>query len=283
MPFPGFGEIAERLRRSTVHISTGRNGHGSGIIVKPEGVIVTNAHVVGARPLEAELWDGRKVPATVTSRDAARDLAVLRIGLQELPAATLADSDALRVGEPVIAIGNPWGLLGAVTTGVIHALGRVRGLGSMKWIQADAHLAPGNSGGPLADARGRLVGVNTMVAGEIGLAVPSNAVARMWRGRIAKAPMGIAARPVAITVGERERFGVMILEIAEGGAAEAASMLQGDILVGAGGREWESTEDFERVLEGDSERVARFHFVRGDRAKIRSVAIRLGLRSVAAA
>jgi serine protease Do len=187
------------------------------------------------------------------------------------------------VGEPVIAIGNPWGFLGAVTTGVIHALGRVPTAGAMKWIQADAHLAPGNSGGPLADATGHVVGVNTMVAGGIGLAVPSNAVARMLRGPIAKTPLGIVARPVEIGVHQEARFGVLVLEVVKGGAAETASILQGDIVVGADGRQLESMEDFERALEGDSERVVRFQFVRGDRAKIRSVAVRLAVQSMAAA
>ena len=288
MPFPGFGEVAEKLRRSTVHIRAGRHGHGSGIIVSRDGLIVTNAHVANGRAtgphgLQVELWDATAAAATISWRDPAHDLALLRVKVRDLPAATLADSDCLQAGQPVIAIGNPWGFRGALTTGVIHALGRVPGAGPMKWIQSDAHLAPGNSGGPLADARGHVIGVNTMVASGVGLAVPSNTVARLMRGPVAKAPLGIVARPVELNINGENRLGILALELLKDGAAQAASLMQGDIVIGVDGRKLESIEDFERALEADSERVVRFQFVRGDRAKIRTVAVRLGVGSVAAA
>ncbi|MGH9594804.1 MAG: S1C family serine protease, partial [Bryobacteraceae bacterium] len=173
----GFGEIAERLRRSTVRVTAGRRGQGSGVIVRAEGIIVTNAHVVSSRPIQVDLWDGTRAPADLLSRDASRDIAVLRIARVGLAAAVLGDSNRLRPGELVLAVGNPLGFLGALTTGVIHAVGRVPGLGARKWIQADVRLAPGNSGGPLADANGRVIGINTMIAGGVGLAVPSNSLA----------------------------------------------------------------------------------------------------------
>src|SRR6266849_1843849 len=131
MTIPGFGEIAEQLRRSTV---------------------------------------------LVHSRDPLRDLARLHIHGTNLPAASAADSSQLRPGELAIAIGNPMGFVGALATGVIHAVGPIRGLGPHSWVQAEVRLAPGNSGGPLADARGQIVGINTMVAGRLALAIPSNAV-----------------------------------------------------------------------------------------------------------
>lgn len=283
MAIPGFGEIAERLRRSTVHVSAGRRGHGSGVIVKPEGVIVTNAHVAVSNPIEIELWDGRCSEASLSMRDMLHDVAVLRVPLSELPAASLADSDQIRVGDLVIAVGNPLGFLGALTTGVVHALGRVPDLGPMKWIQADTRLAPGNSGGPLANARGQVVGINTMIAGGVGLAVPGNTVSRLLRGRGSEAPLGILTRPVHITVGGARRLGVVILEIVKGSAAEAASLMLGDIVIGANARTLDSLEDLEQVLEGRGERVVRLQFVRGDRSNIRTVAVRLGVKDMAAA
>jgi serine protease Do len=283
MPVPGFGGIAEKLRRSTVHVSAGRRGHGSGVVVKPEGVIITNAHVAAFSPIEVQLWDGTRAHANLSMHDAARDIAVLRISSPDLPAAPLADSDLLRVGEPVIAIGNPLGFMGALTTGVVHAIGRVPGLGPMKWIQADVQLAPGNSGGPLANSAGHVVGINTMIAAGVGLAVPSNTISRMLRGESSHAPLGIVARPVQITVHGKEQLGLVILEIIKNGAAESASLMPGDIVAGADGRNLDSMEDLERVLDGAGERVVRLHFLRGDRTNVRIVAIRLGLRSVAAA
>jgi serine protease Do len=283
MPVPGFGEIAEKLRRSTVHVSAGRRGHGSGVIVKPDGVIITNAHVAALSPIEVQLWDGTRAQASLSMRDAVRDIAILRVSLSGLPAAPLADSDQLCVGELVIAIGNPLGFLRALTTGVIHAVGCVPGLGPMKWIQADVRLAPGNSGGPLANARGHVVGINTMIAAGVGLAVPSNTVSRLLRGESSHAPLGIVTQPVQITVHGRAQLGLMILEIIKNSAAEAASLMLGDVVTGADGRTLDSIEDLERVLEGTGERVVSLQFVRGDRANIRTVAIRLGLQSVAAA
>jgi serine protease Do len=283
MQITGFGEIAERLRRSTVRVTSGRRGHGSGVIVKPEGVIVTNAHVAAFRPIEVELWDGRRAQADLYIRDPIRDIALLRVPLAELPAAPLGDSDQLRVGELVIAVGNPLGFTGALTTGVVHAIGCLPAVGPMKWIQADVRLAPGNSGGPLADARGRVVGVNTMIAQGVGLAVPSNTISRLLKGPRSSAPLGVVTRPVQMVAEARRQFGLIILEIIKNSAAEAASLMVGDILIGAEGRALDSIEDLEQVLEGLGERVVRLQFVRGDRSNIRTVAVRLGLQSVAAA
>jgi serine protease Do len=283
MLVPGFGEIAEKLRRSTVRVSAGRRGHGSGVIVKPEGVIVTNAHVAVSSPIEIELWDGRSAQASLSTRDAGRDVAVLRVAMSELPAAALADSDELRVGELVIAVGNPLGFIGALTTGVVHAVGRLPGLGPTKWIQADVQLAPGNSGGPLANARGHVVGINTMVAGGVGLAVPSNTLSRLLTGTDSEPPLGIVTHPVEIIVRGGAQLGLVILEMVRNSTAEAASLMLGDIIIGANGRSLGSLEDLERVLEGTGERVVRLQFLRGDRSNVRTVSIRLGLKDMAAA
>ena len=283
MVVESFGEIAELLRRSTVQVATGRRGQGSGFIVKSDGVIVTNAHVVGGSGLTVQLWDGSSYPATLQARNARRDLAVLSIPATNLTPVTLANSDHLRVGELVIAVGNPLGFMGAVTTGIVHAIGRRPGLGPTKWVQADVQLAPGNSGGPLANAQGHVVGVNTMVAAGLGLAVPANAVARVLAGELAQAPLGVVIRPELIRVSGAERLGLTILEVVSGSAAEYASLRAGDMLIGIEGKELHSLDDLEQALEGDGERLLRLQFIRGDPDKIRNVAVRLGVLQAAMA
>jgi serine protease Do len=282
MSTEGFGEMVEKLRRATVQVSAGRNGHGSGVVVKAEGVIITNAHVVAFKPLEVSFWDGSRAPAELQLHDVARDLAILRVSRLGLPAARLADSDRLRIGEPVIAIGNPLGFIGALTTGVVRGIGAIPGLGVRKWIQSDVRLAPGNSGGPLGNASG-VVGINTMVAGRVGLAVPSNSVSRLLERGPARAPLGVTIRPVAIRVMGRDQTGLLVLEIARSSAAEMASLMSGDILIGVDGKYFGAIEDFEEALEATSQRVIRLHFVRGDRSHIRTVAVRLGVESTVAA
>src|SRR5258708_3514835 len=183
MSLEGFGPIAERLRRSTVQVTTGTReratGQGSGFVVRSDGLIVTNAHVANRSPLFVRLWDGSSFPVRIVARSSRHDLAVLHTSAAHLIPVTLANSEELRVGELVIAVGNPFGFTGAVSSGVVYAIGQRPGLGPAKWIQAGVQLAPGNSGGPLADARGRVVGVNTMIAGGLGLAVPSNIVSKL--------------------------------------------------------------------------------------------------------
>jgi serine protease Do len=283
MALESFGQIAEQLRRSTVQVSSGQRGQGSGFIVKSEGVIVANAHVVGDSRLMVRLWDGSFFPATLKARSTRRDLAVLRIQTTNLPPVTLANSDDLRVGELVIAIGNPLGFMGAVTTGIVHAIGRRPGLGPTKWVQADAQLAPGNSGGPLADARGNVVGVNTMVAAGLGLAVPANAVARVLAGDLAQAPLGVVLRPAPVRISGAERLGLIVLEVVAGSAAEYASLRAGDILIGIEGQPLRSLDELEEALEGAGERLLRLQFVRGDPDKIRNLAVRLGVLQAAMA
>jgi len=283
MPMESFGEIAERLRRATVYVRSGRHGHGSGFIVRPEGVIVTNAHVAAASPMHVGLWDGTRAQADLITRDVGRDIALLRLSKSGLPSATLADSDQARVGELVIAIGNPLGFIGALTTGIVYSVGRLPGLGPMKWIQSDVRLAPGNSGGPLANAQGLVLGVNTMVAGGIGLAVPSNTVLRYLNAQRGASPLGIVARPVEMTRIERKGLGLVILEVAQDGPAAMASLMPGDILIGMGDRGWDSIDDFEKTLDDARDRVIRLQFLRGDRTNVRTVAVRLRPRARVAA
>lgn len=174
---PGFAEVAERLRHSTVEVHACGYAGGSGVILHVNGAIITNAHVARWPRVDVRLLDGRRFTGEVVRRDASRDLALLRIRATGLRPAPLGDSSSLRPGEIVIAVGNPFGFSGAVSTGIVHALGTLPNLGG-PWVQSDVRLAPGNSGGPLADASGRVIGINTMIAGGLALAIPSRAVQR---------------------------------------------------------------------------------------------------------
>ena len=279
----GFGEVAEALRRTTVQVSSSGRGFGSGVILGTDGLIVTNAHVVRSSHAQVKVWDGRTLDAVVTSRDLSRDLAALLASGSDLPAATLADSSKARVGELVLAVGNPLGFVGALSTGIIHAAGSVRGLGMNSWLQADVQLAPGNSGGPLADAQGRVLGINTMVAGGLALAIPSNDIAQFLANGPSHSVLGVEIRPVRIVLREENRIGLLVLEVTHGGPASMASLMIGDVLVGADDVLFRSVNDLEIALQGTSERVLNLLFLRGDRRNIRRVAVRLGMaRRVAA-
>jgi serine protease Do len=272
MPAPDFGEIAERLRRSTVHVH-GRNGGGSGVIWSAEGLIITNAHVAREEDSVVEMWNGRKVAGKVISRDGRRDLASLHVESAGLPAATPGDSDGLRPGELVIAVGNPLGFTGALSTGVVHAIGPLGGLGRRKWVQADVRLLPGNSGGPLADASGRVVGINTMVARGLALAVPSNTVEEFLRHG-SGVSLGVVVQAI--------RDGLLVLSVAPGSAAETASLRAGDLLVGVEGRPFGSPDDLADALDRNAGRPLEVSFLRGDRHAVRHVAVRLPRRRMTA-
>jgi serine protease Do len=172
--------LAEQLRRVTVEVGDGDESVGSGL-VWPRGYVVTNAHVVRRARVAVWLVDGRRLEGLLLARDAEADLALLRVHGTGIPAASVADSDTARVGSFVAAIGHPLGVRGALTTGIIHAIGPIVP-GGRSWIQADMRLAPGNSGGPLADASGRVVGLNAMIAGSLALAIPMAQMTGFVRG-----------------------------------------------------------------------------------------------------
>lgn len=194
--------VAAALSRSTVQVRSRRFGVGSGVIWHSSGLIITNNHVVRGPRAKVELSDGRVLDAVCTSRDPQRDLAALTVSAADLSAATIGDSDTLRVGELVLAVGNPLGHVGVLTTGIIHAIGPKDAL--TKWVQADVRLAPGNSGGPLADAQGRVIGINSAIAGGLALAVPSNAVERFLR-------LGSEERPYLGVTKEQGRLPCLFL------------------------------------------------------------------------
>jgi serine protease Do len=173
-------ELATALRRVTVELTDTGRGVGSGVVWAPERV-VTNAHVAAARPLvKVRRGDGASLDGRVLARDRHADLALLSVPGLGLPAATVGPADELRVGALLLAVGHPFGVRGALTTGIVHAMGRIGG-DQRSWIVGDLRLAPGNSGGPLADARGRVVGINAMIVGGLALAIPASEVTRFVR------------------------------------------------------------------------------------------------------
>ncbi|MGB9455314.1 MAG: trypsin-like peptidase domain-containing protein [Bryobacteraceae bacterium] len=267
----GLGEVAERLRRSTVQVhSRAGRGSGSGVIWSGDGLVLTNAHVARGADLEVELWDGRRLPARVLTRDARRDLASLRVAAASLDAAAAGNSWSLRPGELVIAVGNPLGFAGAVSTGVIHSVGPIRGMGNRAWIRAQVRLAPGNSGGPLANAEGRVIGINTAVINGLGIAVPSNDAADFVR-RGPRPSLGVTLRPLSA--------GVLILDVEPEGAAAMASLRAGDLLL-------LSLDELYAALDS-GELALRLRFMRGapssGRLPVRETVVRLGARAAEAA
>jgi len=261
-----FVEMAEQLRRSTVQVRGRGPGGGSGVIWRADGLILTNAHVARGPQATIVLTDGRTLEATVTARDEQRDLAALQVNATDLPAALIGDSDALRVGALVLAVGNPLGLMGALTTGVVHAAASPDGPRDHGWVRADVRLAPGNSGGPLADAEGRVIGINSMIAGGLALAVPSNAVARFLRGASAHPALGVTMRPVQLPLGGKVVFGLLIMDVAAGSPAETAGLLTGDVLIGTGGTLFVRPDSLIQALyDASPGDTLRFDVVRGGR------------------
>ncbi|MBC5824425.1 MAG: trypsin-like peptidase domain-containing protein [Candidatus Eremiobacteraeota bacterium] len=223
-------QLARQLRRSTVALQ-GQRSAGSGIIWKSEGLIVTNAHVASRDNMGVTLDDGRRFSGEVVFRAGRRDLAVLRISATGLPAAPIGDSARLRAGELVFAVGHPHGLMGAVSSGIVHSVGG--NADRQAWIEADIRLGPGSSGGPLANARGQVIGVNSMVADGLGLAIPSSAIERYMLPKSRR--LGVKCAPVRLRQADPSSGGLLILDVAEGSPAESCGMLIGDVLRVLGG------------------------------------------------
>jgi S1-C subfamily serine protease len=251
----------------------GRGGEslGSGVVFTSDGFLLTNAHVVGnAQSGTASFADGTSVPFTVVGTDPLSDLAVLRTAGTTPPPAELGEADQLVVGQLVVAVGNPLGLAGSVTAGVVSALGRslpTRSGASVRLIedviQTDAALNPGNSGGALADAQGRVVGINTAVAGVgLGMAVPVNATTRriisalMRDGKVRRAYLGLVSVPGPLPTSLQERFGrrtgLRVSEVVPGSPADRAGLRPGDLLLTAAGKPVEKAQDLQRLMFADA-------------------------------
>ena len=246
-----------------------RGGSGSGFILTPDGYALTNSHVVhGRRHLRAVTPEGDSLNADLIGDDPATDLALVRLTARDLPLAELGDSESLQVGQLVIAMGNPFGFQSTVSTGVVSALGRaMRGEGGRlieNIIQHTAPLNPGNSGGPLLDSHGRVVGVNTAIiamAQGLGFAVP--AATAQWvvseligHGRVRRLALGIIATVTPLPrrlVREHDLLSdqaVEIVEVAAGGPAQSAGLRAGDLLVAINGRVITGVDDLHRMLSG---------------------------------
>jgi len=247
-------QVAEQMRRYTVHVSDTGGGAGSGVIWRSGGLIVTNAHVARRTDGRVRFSDGRVVSAKVAARDRQLDLALLEADARDFAAAPIGDSDKLRTGELVLAVGSPYGHAGAVAVGIVHAVT------DRRWVAADLRLAPGNSGGPLANAMGDVVGINAMVAYGVALAVPSNIVERfVARGGRPAPRLGVTVEPV-----NTEGFGLLVVEIEPVSPAERAGLQVGDVLTGAGGRPFQAPFDLALALEVDGSAV-RLNLLRGGR------------------
>jgi serine protease Do len=271
--------VAERLAPSVANLRISRrvrggrvvSGGGSGVVVTPDGFMLTSAHVVASSDgrSRASFVDGRELDVEVVGTDPLSDLAVLRADNDDFVPAELGDAEGLRVGQLVVAIGNPNGFAGSITAGVVSALGRSlpvrsRAAGRIveNVIQTDAALNPGNSGGALADGRGRVVGINTAVAGVgLGLAVPINATTRkiigalMSEGRFRRSYLGIAggSRPLpprlARELGRAEC--VEVVEVVEGSPAARAGLRAEDLIVDLNGQAVEGVDDLQRLMAGE--------------------------------
>jgi S1-C subfamily serine protease len=270
-------------------------GQGSGFLLDRQGHILTNYHVVaGAQQLEVTLSNRSKYPARVVGVDRAHDLAVIQITAPGLTPATLGDSRNLVVGQKVFAIGNPFGLNGTMTRGIISSIRSVRGPESFidEAIQTDAAINPGNSGGPLLNSRGEVIGINTMIASSVGqssgvgFAVPINTAKAVLNdlvtlGRVRRPALGIRSVPIGPELAKRMGLaadsGVLIVQVVPGGAAERAGlragnqrayigntpiMLGGDLIVAIDGEPMEDTSDIAHIMNrhraGDTVRVTLF-------------------------
>jgi S1-C subfamily serine protease len=264
----------ETVGPAVVHISAvqanGRAGTGSGVIFAPDGYLITNSHVAaGASRLSASLTDGRQFEARLVGDDPATDLAVLRLDASGLPHASFGRSARLKVGQLVVAIGNPLGFQASVTAGIVSALGRTLRSPSGRLIdsviQTDAPLNPGNSGGALVDGQGLVVGVNTAMIGQaqglcfaIGVDTVVDVTARLMRdGKVRRARLGLAGQTVPLDQRLAKRLGrgaataVQASEVADGGAGARAGLVKGDVILAFADAEVATVDDLHRLLTAE--------------------------------
>jgi serine protease Do len=266
---PNWVELAKAVKPAVVNVTgrrdIGGRGVGSGFIINADGYVVTNNHVVeGAGTVQVKLSDGRELAAKVVGRDPKTDLALLKVEATGLPVIGLGDSAALQVGEPVMAIGNPFGLEQTVTTGIVSATGRVIGAGPYDdFIQTDTSINPGNSGGPLINARGQVVGINSIIVSRtggsvgIGFSIPVNLAKNVFSqlaatGRVERGWLGVTIQeltPALVkSLGLPDGRGALVAQVTDGSPAAAAGVKQGDIIVSVGGRPIARSADLPPVV-----------------------------------
>lgn len=275
-------QLAERVSRSVVRVQC-RSGGGSGVVWRADGLVITNAHVVQQRNASVSLWDGRTVKAQVCGYDSSRDLAALRVEPGEagdlIPIAN-GDARRLRVGQLVFALGNPHGEEPALSAGVIHAVNTSRPRGAGGWVQADVAIHPGNSGGPLFDVHGVAIGINSMIAYGLALAVPSWAVHDFVRPAVSRPRIGVLCEPVRLQPRITQRLalaadaGLLIVAVAPHSAAEKAGLLMGDVITGAavGGGQPSAPESLTDVLaSATGDDVLRLWILRAGTPEVREL------------
>lgn len=238
-------QMIDQVRPGVVQVRSGRRGGGAGVIWRANGGILTNYHVVAGdrTPVQVILADGHALDAKVVNSNPSLDLALLEVAASDLPAAPVGDSSRLRVGELVFAIGHPWGQVGVVTAGIVSGVGAVPVRGSnqtAQYIRSDVRLAPGNSGGPLINAQGAVVGINAMIfGGDLAVAIPSH-VASAWIAGPPDRPvyLGVKVQPVELPAMARQDawaeqvVGMLVIDVTAGGPAERATVMIGDVLLG---------------------------------------------------
>jgi S1-C subfamily serine protease len=266
-----FDRVSPAVASITARAPNGRPlGHGSGVIYTPDGYLLTNSHVANsASALTAALTDGREVEATLVGDDPETDIAVLRLAGNGFAYATLGTSSTLRVGQLVIAIGNPFGYQATVTAGIVSALGRSLRTSSGRLvesvIQTDAPLNPGNSGGPLVDGSCRVVGINTAIAGgaqgicfAIGIDIAANVAATLMReGRVRRSRLGLAGQTIALdrrilrTLQREVPTAILVIEVQPAGPAARAKLETGDVVLDFDGAPIAGLDHLHRLLTAE--------------------------------
>jgi serine protease Do len=279
-------QMIDRVKPSVVQVQGQGRGGGAGVIWRTDGAVLTNYHVVAGVPgkIQVLLPDGRKFDAKVGNYNATLDLALLHVEATDLPAVLVDDSSTLRIGELVAAVGHPWGQRNVVTLGIISGLGEVPVPGSRRsaqYIRSDVRVAPGNSGGPLLNARGAVVGITAMIfGGDMTVAIPSQ-VASDWVAGLPtrRVYLGVGVRPVELPIrlprrGWARAAGLLVVNLDPGGPATQAGLAVGDVLVSAAGRPVVDGSDLLDVLAASTtSEPLQLHVVRD--GAIREVAVPL--------
>lgn len=261
-------DIAQKISQTSVKIRSGNTGVGSGVIWKSDGLIITNAHVAVSNKLAVELSDGREFTAVRTKIDPTKDLAALKITATNLTPATIRDSDKLRVGEIVLAVGNPLSDTNAVTTGIISQI-------QQNSIISDIQLFPGNSGGAMTDSRGDIIGINTMIAYGLAVAISSQTVERFLA--IANdidnpRKLGVTLKPVIVGASRQRTLGLLVLSVDNRSHAEASGTQIGDILIGVSGKLFRQPDDLTNYLQlANGKESSELQVLRGGRQIVLNV------------
>lgn len=281
-------EMIEAARSGVVVVEAEGRGAGAGVIWQADGGILTNNHVVshGGDNIRIRLHDERTFEAKVTGTNPNLDLAMLRVEAADLPAALIGDSTKLRVGEPVFAIGHPWGQIGQVTSGIVSAIGKFKLRDSDKtlpYIRTDVRLRPGNSGGPLLNASGAVIGINAMIlGGDQSVAIPSHVATEWLAGQpTRRIKLGVGVRPIEIepalarAANVKQPAGLLVVKVERESLAERAAVMVGDVLLDIAGTPVNDGDDLLNALaRGSGRDTLPVRLIRGGRVQVLNVPVR---------